>query len=828
MTGMLTATAVEKRSSLAFIHEVLALQAEGKVALPVDPHEQRALPGIAIEQRIAVPPVSGWYGERAAIRHDDVPAQISLTSGTTGLPKAILLPHRALGDVTQRLIDVMDLDDSVREYVGVPVTFSFGFGRVRAVSAAGGAIFLPERGFRVDELADMLERGEVNALSAVPTLLRVALAQRARLARVGERLRWLEIGSQAMAAEEKQAIRELFPNARIIQHYGLTEASRTTFLDISAATPDALATVGRPNGKVEVRIDDTGRIAIRGPHVADGIVTEHGIVPLADADGWLTTQDLGSMTPAGLVYGGRADDLINIGGVKVGAERFEAGMLALLGPRRDVAIARGSDPLRGELIVVGHSGAASGQDHEAVRAAAAKVAAELGAGDGFALLPLDDIPRTETNKVRRGEISAAFAEARGAAAAERPLPLGKADIADPRTGVANLFVAVFGERARDNESASFHSIGGDSLHYVAMLTGLEELLPALPDDWDQLSIGTLAALAEEQAKAGLAPEAGRRQTPRNLDTVRGLACVLIVALHVVGVAATDGLKLPEGSPWHGVMNVLSLVRLPLFTALAGYLYAAMPATRFGMAEFMGRKARQLLIPLIFATLVFWSLRSVTYTLSDSLVLAFVNGYKHLWFIDALLLIFVFASLVDTRVRGRIVPWVIVLALIAGSWWLLPPVQILHFKLAMFLLPYFVIGILLFRLPAILDGNRFAWPALIVAAGLVAMLELPLFAPLVGGDPTGMIRWICGACWIVALLGLVPRIRALEWIAAYSFTIYLWHPAANGSVRNVAIAYGLHWTPLLFAIGLIVGVGLPIVLHKAMLRFPRISLLVIGR
>ncbi|SEN60719.1 AMP-binding enzyme [Sphingomonas gellani] len=141
--------------------------------------------GIVATERVEVAPGDGWFSRAVAPRHDDAPAQIAFTSGTTGTPKAILLSHRTSGDVTDRLIDIMALDRSIREYVGVPVTFSFGFGCIRAIAAAGGAAFLPERGFRVDELAAMLESGQINALSAVPTPLRVALAQAARRGRPG-------------------------------------------------------------------------------------------------------------------------------------------------------------------------------------------------------------------------------------------------------------------------------------------------------------------------------------------------------------------------------------------------------------------------------------------------------------------------------------------------------------------------------------------------------------------------------------------------------------------------------------------------------------------
>ncbi|TVV71260.1 acyltransferase family protein [Sphingomonas solaris] len=790
--------------------------------MPLDP--QADVPdGITVGRRVVCAPGGGWLSPRMTPRHDDSPAQVTLTSGTTGRPKPILLSHRALGDVTDRLIAAQGLTGEVREYVGVPITFSFGLGRVRAVAAVRGACFLPERGFRVDELAAMLTRGDVNALSAVPTLLRLAIAQADRLREAGEKLRWLEIGSQAMSVAEKLAVREIFPNARIIQHYGLTEASRSTFLDISAAEPAALESVGNPNGAVEIRTTDEGLVAIRGPHVADGIVTPEGVVPLTDPDGWLVTRDLGRIEAGRLLFEGRADHLVNVGGIKVPGELFEERLLARLPADTPLAVAAGHDPLRGEIVIVAHEGA----EQPGWRTAVEETAAAFGIGDGTALFMVDSLPRTDTGKLRRHEITALFAAAAPQAAARQPVP--KIDADSPGEGVLATFAAVFGT-ARREESASFHALGGDSLNYVSMLVGLERFVRDLPEDWDTLSIGTLSTLANEQARSSTVAAAPRRVLPKSLDSVRGLACILIVALHVVGLSPWEGLKLADESVWHQAMDALNLVRLPLFTALSGFLYGAMPAIRSGFGPFMARKLHQLLIPLIFATFAFWALRNIAKPQGDSLFWAYVDGYQHLWFIDALLLIFALVAAADTLAPEKARNAVIAAVLLGGviAYPLIPSVPVLHIKNAVFLLPFFAWGLLLYRLPALLGSRGLLVVAVIVAAALLVSQQLsPGREGLLG--TYGWLRWVCGGAIVLALLRLFPKSVWLERIAAYSFTIYLWHPAANGAVRAVMMKLGLHATWPLFLIGLAAGIAGPIALHLVMLRLPKaLSLPVIGR
>ena len=175
----------------------------------------------------------GWYkGEAYTPQYLDSAAQLLYTSGTEGTSKGVVISHKALANTTERLIKVMKMTSEIREYIGVPVNFSFGFGRCRAVSCVGGEFFLPSNGFNPIEISEMLEKDEINAISAVPSLWRLVLETPELFAETGKKVRWIEIGSQYMSANEKRQMKSIFPNAIIVQHYGLTQASRSTFLEI--------------------------------------------------------------------------------------------------------------------------------------------------------------------------------------------------------------------------------------------------------------------------------------------------------------------------------------------------------------------------------------------------------------------------------------------------------------------------------------------------------------------------------------------------------------------------------------------------------------------
>jgi len=520
---------IDKVNGLAFVEALIGAWENGSVAMPIDPEAPAPRIGLPISAEVRVEAGGGWITPVLPSFDDDAPALISFTSGTTGEPKAILLTHGALSDVTRRLVDVMQLDSSVREYVAVPVTYSFGGGRIRAVAAAGGKAFVPGKGFRPDELARMLAGGEVNALSAVPSMLRIILAQPSLFEPCGNKLRWLEIGSQYMAGAEKAALRELFPNARIVQHYGLTEASRSTFLVIDEAGDGGLDSVGGPTGSVQVRINEAGLICIRGAHVASGRIVDGRLEPLTDEDGWLCTADLGSLNGGELTFLGRSDDVANVAGIKISADHFEQNLLKRSGASGEiVGVAIGDDPLRGQRLIVATAPSA---DRASIERAARALASEsgLGAADlSFVAVPA--IPRTETGKIRRAALAAAAEEALHAAAS------GAGQSGPPRGDEAQL-AAIWKEILGVSEvrpEDSFYDLGGDSLSAVTVALRAEQA--GLPSGvmhmmFDGRSLREIGELNDAPAEVAAPPATRRSQLSTAINATRGILVLMVIGAH---------------------------------------------------------------------------------------------------------------------------------------------------------------------------------------------------------------------------------------------------------------------------------------------------------
>lgn len=469
---------------------------------------------LGIETVITPGDDTGWYTKQHDFDNPDELAQIAFTSGTEGSPKGVMLTHQALADVTQRLNSVMEVDSSIREYVGIPANFSFGLGRFRAVASAGGKAYLPVNGFNPVEIRNMLADGDINAVSAVPSLWRVLLKNKSIFGDEAKRLKWIEIGSQYMSRDEKVELKRLFPSAIIVQHYGLTEASRTSFLKVHATKEDDLESVGAAYGDTEVRISDNGRIAIRGPHVAKQLIKNGQVVSNVDEQGWFETSDLGKVESDYLYYQGRADDQINCNGIKLQPDSIERDIREKANIKDGIAVAAIPDELTGQAVMLGVL-KSSGIDIVTLGQVAEEVLEKYGVSSqrSLKLVLLDEFPLTGTNKVKRKALTQLYSPG-----VEVALSQKSREFVEPRNdleiGLARVWQRLL-KIDRVGIDDNFFELGGDSLlvimaiHEMSLTSGVEvdagmlfshptirALSEAIEDNTDSKPIATVIPLQE--------------------------------------------------------------------------------------------------------------------------------------------------------------------------------------------------------------------------------------------------------------------------------------------------------------------------------------------
>lgn len=312
-----------------------------------------------------------------------------------------------------------------------------------------------------------------------------------------------------------------------------------------------------------------------------------------------------------------------------------------------------------------------------------------------------------------------------------------------------------------------------------------------------------------------------------LTTVRGIACCALVAYHVVGPTHVSGMHLPDSSAWHRGMSLFDFFRMPLFSVLSGYFYARHRVTSVTIGEFYKKKAARLGVPLLFITTVMFLLRSWFYDDSTSYLRALLFHYQHLWFIQALILIFIVIALWDAVApaswQGLCIA-AFLATMIARS---IGVTQFFSLAGALSLAPFFLFGMILKVQPALLRRADLLTIAAWVAGTVMVLHQLALVE---GGTPVlanSVPAVLCGFSAAYLMFALCPRVRLLETIGGFSYTIYLWHPIAASAVRQVVRNYVELATPLEFLLLFIVGLLVPIAIHLTARRIPVLCLLVAG-
>lgn len=265
-------------------------------------------------------------------------AAILYTTGTTGPKKGVMLSHFNLISATSNINQFMRLSDGVIESLPMPLSHSFGFARLRAVFDVGGTVILENGLLRPEKLLFNMQKYKVNAFAAVPAAFEILLNEYygPEFKKIAPQLEYIEIGSAFMRLEHKKILMEYCPKARICMHYGLTEASRSTFIEFRSQK-DKLQTVGQQSPNVSVKIvneegknlfNAVGEIVIKGDMVMQGYWNKEKLTNRVLKDNWFFSGDLGLIDDdAYLHFVGRKEEVINIGGFKVGPEEIEAVLL---------------------------------------------------------------------------------------------------------------------------------------------------------------------------------------------------------------------------------------------------------------------------------------------------------------------------------------------------------------------------------------------------------------------------------------------------------------------------------------------------------------------
>ncbi|MEV4317710.1 o-succinylbenzoate--CoA ligase [Actinocrispum sp. NPDC049592] len=309
----------------------------------------------------------------------DPTAVLVRTSGSTGEPKEVLLAASALR--ASAMATHTRLGGPGRWLLATPARFIGGIQvLVRSLVAGFDPVVMDlSSGFRAEAFAErcleLLSLPGRHYTALVPTQLARLLAGPAREALAA--LDGIVLGGAPLSPELRAAAEGL----PIVSAYGMSETASGCVYD------------GVPLDGVNVRLVDS-LVAISGPVLARGYRGRPDLTAKSFVDGWFVTSDLGRFTGGRLEILGRADDVINTGGVKVPA----AAVQRLLEQHVDAAcVVALDDPEWGQIVAAAVVGPDADVDglRQAVRDSLGAPAVPK------VLRVIDELPLTGPGKVDR-------------------------------------------------------------------------------------------------------------------------------------------------------------------------------------------------------------------------------------------------------------------------------------------------------------------------------------------------------------------------------------------------------------------------------------------
>ncbi len=331
------------------------------------------------------------------------------------------------------------------------------------------------------------------------------------------------------------------------------------------------------------------------------------------------------------------------------------------------------------------------------------------------------------------------------------------------------------------------------------------------------------------------------QKDESIETLRGLAILLVVASHAIGDGPQYAMKVSNDSALRYFNYSFQFLRMPLFTVIAGYIYAMHPVSAGALKAFISRKSQRLLLPMLFVGAAYYL---VQYFVPGTTNKNELSGMWRLllfpftlyWYLPSLFFVFVIIASLD--VINRLQPfrnWLILLALgiallIFRTYFITDQdPNYFSYKGVIYLLPFFLVGIGIFRYK-----EWFSHPLMItllwisLISGLIIQ-QLVWFGQLEYYMSKGTgIGLMIGLTGTILLMKLKFNNKWLVWIGGCSYSIYLFHAFATAGARIIATSSGIHVSLVIFFLALSAGIGLPIMADKVFNQLSITRILLLGR
>ena len=258
-------------------------------------------------------------------------AYIIYTSGTTSIPKGVPISHEMIDFTTNNITKILEYTEHDIDVLPLPLHHSFGLGCLHTSLLSGSTLVLLDNANNLELILDSIKKYNATTLAAIPaTLTKFLSNEKTELKNYFKNIRLIITNSTSIPRNTVLEFKKKLENGKLATYYGLTEASRSTFM-IFEKDNGRENSVGKKAPGVEIKIineekdeSEIGEIWIKGKNV----IKKYWNNENADeniVDGWIKTGDAGYLDAEQYLFlVGRNDDIINVGGEKILPQEVES------------------------------------------------------------------------------------------------------------------------------------------------------------------------------------------------------------------------------------------------------------------------------------------------------------------------------------------------------------------------------------------------------------------------------------------------------------------------------------------------------------------------
>jgi len=309
---------------------------------------------INIESKI-FPLEQNFDGERVA--------EIIFTSGSTALPKGVMLSHNNIIANTDSIVQYLGINEKDIIMVVLPFFYCYGLSLLHSHIRAGGSLVLNNNFIFLGSTFNDLNKYECTGFAGVPSHFQIMLRKSDLFKNT--KFPYLRYVTQAGGKLHNPFITEFvesFPEVKFFIMYGQTEATaRLSYLP-AAMLKEKLGSIGIGIPGVELKVVDdvgrsivqgeTGEILARGKNIMLGYFEDSKSTDETIRNGWLYTGDLATVDEDGYIYlTARKKEIIKVGGKRVSPKEIEEVIVTMAGVI-DCSVEAIDDELLGEAIQV--------------------------------------------------------------------------------------------------------------------------------------------------------------------------------------------------------------------------------------------------------------------------------------------------------------------------------------------------------------------------------------------------------------------------------------------------------------------------------------------